>query len=986
VRADDQTIPQSKTGAETQDKNELHEIVVTGSRIARPDDERLQPTVIISSEFLNLRGYTNVIDALDELPEFGEPANSLVGGQYSEGVGQSFANLYSLGSHRTLTLVDGLRFVSSASPSINGPLGGVGEQVDLNVIPTALIDRIEIASIGGAPVYGSDAIAGTVNIILKHDYQGAQIDAEGGISGFGDAGEYRVRSLAGQNFADGRGNVTLNIELARADGLMASQRPRTDEDLVFAPPTGPSPYQDVLYSNTRFANYAPGSLPLVDDGLLSANPNFAIRNSAGQPLAFSGGRLVPYNPGTFTPNYYSAVGGDGFNVANVLPLLSPSERINATTLGNWQINDEMRLFAQAWYSKTRDSTVGNLATPDSGLYGIPAGQPFGNLIIQANNAFLSSADQAIIAKNLAAYAVASPTNPQQTGHFYLARINADIGNVSTADQNTGRFVLGLDGTLPALDHDVKYDITGSYGETRNTSASSQLNFNNLQNALNAIVGPGGQIICSPFQSNGKPIANSPYLTGSETCAPFNPFGSGIATPAAYAYVTSVATEESITTQRDFIASLNGALFSLPAGTVKAAAGYENRRDSAAYAANDVLAEGNGYYGPYGPVSGAYQTDEIFAELLLPLLAPQQAVPSMHRVEIEAAVREVDHSIAGKATTWTAGLRYEPFSTLQFRGNYTHSIQAPSITDALLPAEPSFTTAADPCDQSQITSGPNPAVRAANCAKAGIAQPFNSSILYAQVPSINIGNPKLSVETADARTVGFVWRPAARARVTIDYLQIDIAHVITALDPNEVLDGCYDSQSYPNAFCGKFTRNSAGQITFLQTGYANLAKYEFNGVQSAFEWSFEVPGSLGEMDLRLNEFFLNRQNYNYGGGALYVDAGAIEYSKHKGVIDVDWHNHGLYALWQSRFIGPAVFNNQVPANATSISGVGTWWVNDVTLGYQINAHLKGQVVVDNVFDKQAPFPMPETPTAGYDFFAYFSGLQGRYFKALVSYTF
>jgi iron complex outermembrane receptor protein len=986
VYADDQSVPQTPTHQHTDD-DQLPEIVVTGSHIARPDDERLEPTIILTSEFLDLRGYTNVIDALNELPIFGEPANSLIGSQTSEGVGQSYADLFSLGAHRTLTLVDGLRFVSSASPSINGPLGGVGEQVDLNVIPTALIDRIEIISIGGAPIYGSDAIAGTINIILKHDYQGVQIDAERGISGFGDSGEYRARSLVGQNFADGRGNVTLNVEFARSDGLLASQRPRTDEMLVFAPPTGPSPYQSVIYSNTRFANYAPGSLPLVADGFLAANPNFAITNNAGQDLAFSGGHLVPYNPGTFTPNYYSAVGGDGFNVATVLPILSPSERINATTLGNFQVNDDMRLSAQAWYSKTHNSTLGDLVTPDSGLYGVPAGQPFGNLIIQTNNAFLSPADQAIIAKNLAAYAAASPTTPQQTSQFYLARINTDIGNgVSTADQNTDRFVLALDGTLPELDGDVKYQISGSYGETRNTSASPQLNFNNFQNALNAIVGPGGQIICNPYRSNGKPIVNSPYATGSNTCAPFNPFGSGVASPAAYAYITSLATEESVTTQRDFIASLNGALFSLPAGAVKAAVGFENRRDSAAYAAGDFLADGSGYYGPFGPVSGAYHTNELFAEMLLPLLAPEQAVPAIHRVEIEAAVREVDHSLAGKAATWTAGLRYEPVGMLQFRGNYTHSIQAPSITDALLPPEPSFTTADDPCDQSQIKSGPNPAVRAANCAKAGITQPFNSSILYAQVPSINVGNPNLTVETADALTVGFVWRPAARLSVTADYLQIDIEHVITALDADEVLDGCYDSQSYPNAFCGKFARNSAGQITVLQTGYANLAEFQFSGVQSAFEWSFDVPGGFGEMDLRVNEFFLNRQNYNYGSGALYVDAGTIEYSKHKGVIDVDWHDHGLYALWQARFIGPAVFNNQVPVNATSISGVGAWWVNDVTLGYQVNSHLKAQLVIDNVFDKQAPYPLPETASNGYDFYAYYSGIQGRYFKLIASYKF
>lgn len=991
AHADPQQVPPPVSGQQRSDNDELDEIVVTGSRIARPDDERLQPTTIITSEFIGLRGYTNVIDALNELPAFGEPPNSLVGSQTSEGVGQSFANLFSLGSHRTLTLVDGLRFVSSASPSLNGPLGGVGEQVDLNVIPTELVDRVEIISVGGAPIYGSDAIAGTVNIILKHDYQGAQIDAEGGLSGFGDAGEYRVRGLVGQNFAGRRGNVTFDVEYVKSDGLLESQRPRTAEDLMFLPPAGPSPYQYVLYSGVRFPNYSAGAIPLVDDGYLGANPNFAIRNSANQPLAFSGGHLVPYNVGTFSADGFFGVGGDGLDLSHYLPLLNPSERINATVLGNFQLNDQIRFFAEGWYSQTHNSTLGDLVTFDSEVSGYPAGQPQGNLIISANNPYLTAADQAIIARNLAAYASASPMNPQQTTHFYLSRANLDIGDgASTADQYTRRIVLGLDGTLQIRGSDFKYQVSGTYGETRNFSATPQLNWNNFQNALNVVVGPGGKIICNPYQSNGKPIVNSPFPTESSTCAPFNPFGSGIASPAAYAYVTSLGTEDSLLTQRDFNASINGALFSLPGGAVKAAAGYENRRDSAAYAANALFDQGDGYVAPLGPVSGAYVTNELFGELLVPVIAPMQSVPWLHRLELEAAAREVDHSFAGRATTWTAGLRFEPIGTLQFRGNYTHSIQAPSVTDAYLPAIPYPTTAQDPCDQTQIMSGPNPAVRAANCMKAGIAQPFNSSILYNSVPSVLVGNPNLSVESADSRAVGFVWRPAARVKLTMDYLQIDISHVIEEIDATQVLDGCYDSESYPNVFCTKFTRNSSGQITFVQTGYANLAEYELNGVQSDFEWSFDVPsasvpGALGEMDLRINEFFLNRENYDYGPGALYTDAGTIGYSKHKGVIDLNWHRHGVYALWRARFTGPALFNNQVPANTSAASGVGTWWVNDVTLGYRVDSHLKMQLVVDNVLDKQAPFPLPAAP--GYaDNFAYFSGLLGRYFKVLVTYTF
>src|SRR3984957_19343341 len=195
-------------------KDELAEIVVTGSRIARPELERLQPTQVITADYFDKRSFTNVIQALNEQPTFGEPDSSLVGGQSSFGVGQSFANFFSLGSQRTLTLVDGRRFVPANSPSIFGATGNGGEQVDLNVIPTLLIDRVETIAVGGAPIYGSDAIAGTVNIILKHSFEGLILDAQGGISGQGDAGQARVRLLAGKNFGGDRGNITLSAELA----------------------------------------------------------------------------------------------------------------------------------------------------------------------------------------------------------------------------------------------------------------------------------------------------------------------------------------------------------------------------------------------------------------------------------------------------------------------------------------------------------------------------------------------------------------------------------------------------------------------------------------------------------------------------------------------------------------------------------------------------------------------------------------------------
>src|ERR1700729_284684 len=208
----------------------LQEVVVTGSRIARPEFDNLEPTATVDSKTFDQRGYLDVGQALNELPAFGVAPSSAANVQSGFGIAQSFVDLYGLGSQRTLTLVNGRRFVSSSSATLNNTNantanGGNGTQVDLNVIPTKLVDHIEVVSVGGAPIYGADAIAGVVNVILKKDYQGLDVDGQVGASGQGDAWNYRTRILAGQNLFDGRANITGVAEITKTDGLVGTSRP-----------------------------------------------------------------------------------------------------------------------------------------------------------------------------------------------------------------------------------------------------------------------------------------------------------------------------------------------------------------------------------------------------------------------------------------------------------------------------------------------------------------------------------------------------------------------------------------------------------------------------------------------------------------------------------------------------------------------------------------------------------------------------------------
>ena len=245
----DETISDEQAEAAPQADNA---IVVTGSRIRRPNRDTLEPSIVVNADQIEERGLTNVGEVLNEQPAFGPPASSAVGGQSgSFGSGQSFINFFGLGSQRTLTLVNSRRYVSSNTASIFGPVAA-GSQVDLNTIPTLMVDRLETIAVGGAPIYGADAIAGTVNIILKDRFEGVRFDAQMGIAEEGDAQEYRLGAMVGTSFADGRGNVVAAVEYNKTEGLLYTDRERTAEGLFYAAPNDPnSPFDNVIISDRR---------------------------------------------------------------------------------------------------------------------------------------------------------------------------------------------------------------------------------------------------------------------------------------------------------------------------------------------------------------------------------------------------------------------------------------------------------------------------------------------------------------------------------------------------------------------------------------------------------------------------------------------------------------------------------------------------------------------------------------------------------------
>ena len=993
VFAQEKTAPPAGKAGE-----HLEEVVITGSRIARPDLDRLQPTTVVGSQAFDERGYTDVGQALQELPAFGIQTSSAVNQQGSFGIGQSFVDLYSLGSQRTLTLVNGRRFVSANTASLNtNGSTGPGQQVDLNVIPTKLIDRVETISVGGAPIYGSDAIAGTVNIILKKDYQGLDVDGQVGVSDDKDAWNYRARALAGRNFFDDRANVTVVAEFNKSDGLLGTARKNYAQDYQFLAPATPGPFKTVLTPYGAVPSVSTSGVPYVDDGIYAPGvpaSAIGITDAAGNPLAFAPGSsaLKPYNLGQATGNPIFWEGGDGIRLSQFSNLLSPIERMNIDTLGNFKVTDHMNAFAEGWFSETHATALIQQPGYDTTLFGA-AGTLNGDFKINVNNPFLSAADRQTIQAALNAYQAGgfaynggTPVDPNWNPNtFYLGRASTDLqSGRATATQVLGRGVLGLGGDFSLGDRNYTWEVALNYGFTRNRSSSPSFVFQNVQNALNATTDTMGNIVCA-----GNPVA-APVSTGSSTCAPLNVFGLGSPSAAALAYITHNAFAESFDTQRDATLNLSGDVVKLPAGELKAAVGFEHRRESAKFSPDDF------YTGGYGTVTttaveGAYRTNEVYGETLIPLFEPEQDIPALHQLELEGAARRVSNSIAGTSTTWTGGLRWSPTQDIQFRGNKTKSIRAPAVTELFLPAATNFEFANDPCDKNYVNQGTAPATRAKNCAAEGIdTANFVSNVVNATAQGTTSGNTQLQSETADSKTYGVMLRPRwiPRLNISVDYVDIKMTNAIEQLNLQAIMDACYDSPDYPNnASCKQFTRNAQHQVTTFHDGFVNAGLLHFQGITVGADWTVDLPADIGRLESRLNYLDTRQLVLQVGSAAPINQAGELGTAtvgnnvaapKSRGTISFTYTKGPFLWYWQGQYISSMKFDNNDTATSKDILRVHPWWLINSTIGYDFSKLCSVRLIVNNVFDKEPPFPALAVTGGNFSSASslYFPGIIGR----------
>ncbi|QXQ05332.1 TonB-dependent receptor [Sphingosinicellaceae bacterium] len=981
VAAQSQTTSASSAGiAATSSSSDagVDEIIVTGSRLKRVITDTVEPTFIVDAKQIETRGYTNVADALRELPEFGPGLNGVGNGQSGFGPGQSFADFFNLGSQRTLVLIDGVRVVPNITASNFGPgAGSGGSQVDLNTIPIGLLERVETVAVGGAPIYGSDAIAGTVNFILKKNYQGIEFTGESGISNEADAASYRLGVIAGKNFADGRGNITGSFEYDRSEGLVYNDRASTASGLFFTTAPAGSQYQQVLYPSQRLPSLSEQGIPYTTDDF---QPN--VLNGAGQPVRFSpGGNLIPIDFGTPTGNFLNYSGGNGLNLADVSNLQTPSDRYLGTILANFEFSDHIKAFAQGWFSQSKTKNLVAQGYYNTALFA-GAGEINGNFIIPITNPFLTPQARSIIQSNL----------PAGQDFFYLGRANEDIEPSSaTGDQRTYRFVAGLSGDFGVLGHNLNWSVTGTYGKNRSINLSPQVVTQNFNNAVNAVANPDGTIACAPGYTNAA------IATISSTCSPLNLFGNGSPSQSALDYITAIARSVSTNELVDVVASVSDdSLIKLPGGDAGFVVGYEHRDERARFDPGTFyLGQPNGdgtftQYGnsiPINPVAGGFHTNEGFAEINLPFIAPKNNLKFLDLLEVKAAARYVSHSSAGGDFTWTGGGRLAIIPDIVFTGNFTRSIRSPSITELFAPVGQAFFLANDPCDSRYITSGPNPANRAKNCAAAGIAQPFSSNIVDFTARGTSGGNPNLKNEIANSWTAGVQVRPrfAPRLALNVNWVNISLKQAIVSLSATDVLNGCYDATSYPGPTCSNFTRTD-GQVTFIQTGNLNAASYEFGGLSASVSYTLPAPyiGATGNLSLNGNYLYTDRLQYRVGSGDLTKETNSIATanvtepgSRHQATVNLNYDSDTIGFQLQARYFGSAVFNADDTANTRNIKGVPQVVFLNSTLSFNVDKTYTLRLTVDNILNQGSPYPAIAQDTS-----IYYAAILGRYYRVSV----
>ena len=863
------TLQASPAAATTDDDKKDENIIVTGSRIRKPNLDSVQPVTSIGGEEFFQQGSTNIGDTLNDLP-----ALRSTFAQQNPGLGVGIAglnllDLRGLGTSRTLVLVNGRRHV--AADILSNAVSP-----DVNTIPNDLIERVDIVTGGNSAVYGSDAIAGVVNFVLKRDFTGLQVRGNAAVSDKGFGGNQYGSVLYGKNFGDGRGNVTIHAEYANQDRIYGSDidsfRRVDGLGVIDVDPAGLVSSSDGFPDRAFFTDFRTASIhrfglvPITQNGttpgcgvgLAQTNGPGASTQTAGLPASATGSpyncTFIFSNTGQLTPQtgtrfgtgiIGSIIGGNGQTGREdtLLSVFPGQQRYNTNLLAHYSFSDAVEAFVEAKF--VRVDTQGSNAGP-SFIQGT-----FSQLDlrerIRLDNPYLSTADRTTIANGI----LASGCNPSLTAACAVPGITASFNRTTFGGQGTGgplnaadiaainagtyRFVLSrslLDsgirdekfrrdtyrvvaGLRGSFNTDWSYEISANYGKFKETTTTyGYLDRNRFLLSLDAgRATPTSAIQCraqfDPTAAVAFAGASAAKLAADvAACVPYNPVG-GADNSAAAKYFTYNATHVATLDQLDISGFVSGdlsQLFELPGGPIRFAIGGEYRREKAYYL-EDPFVQSGATNAVVIPTFAppAFEVKEAYAEFQVPIL---KDVPFFHELSVSAAGRVSDYKgISGAIYTYNAGGEWAPVRDIRFRANYGRAVRAPNVSETGFPVVPNFAPGfSDPCASNNIGANAN---RSKNCAQALTAAQLAALPTTTYSLAILSGsNPNLAPEKSDSITIGTVLQPhwVPGLSLSIDYYNIRVRGVITSLSAAAIVNGCYDQPTIPNTLCNSFQRN------------------------------------------------------------------------------------------------------------------------------------------------------------------------------------
>ncbi|KAA8995545.1 TonB-dependent receptor [Stenotrophomonas cyclobalanopsidis] len=907
--------------AQAQDATNLDRIEVTGSRIRQVDTETAQPVLAISRDQIEKQGFKSVADILQNISAAGSPAISRTSPLSSgEAVGGYYIDLRNLGANRTLILIDGRR------------LGITNDGLqDVASIPAAIVERIEILKDGASTIYGSDAIAGVVNIITRKDFEGAEANVYFGQYDQGDGKRENYDFIMG--FRGERGSLTAGVEY-------------TNEDPVWA--------KDRWFSRDRFPT---GEKSAPRPGGLSGTSQYGrfIYNGQAYTLRRDVAGLDPTDFASYRP-VNSAI--DVSNPALASTLQSGIKRKSAFLNGRFDFTDNVRFDTSVLYTD-RDSFAQN------------AGYPF-------------FSEDYPLAGPLSADSIYNPVGEDVD---YVRRgweVPRGVFNSLTTTRFTGVF----SGSFQTGERFWDWEAGYLYNQNKGTQVSTG-NLNTY--AVGQATGPSfinanGQAQCGTADS---PI---PLGTGPGACTPWNPLipngydsPNSLADPEVQAYLYQPGQALSRTTTKNYFANIAGTIATLPAGDLGMAIGFERREESGSFSPDALAQTGISTDLAAGPTSGGYSLNEIYAELQIPILAD---LPGAKELTVTAATRYSDYDTFGDTLNSKFGLKWKPVDSILVRGTWSEGFRAPTVADLYGGISQTFPQYTDPCDTSFGSAAGN--ARCLADVPAGFRQPNTSSSGPAQgpgeasdTPFITGSTPGLTPETSTSKTIGVVWSPGFLTgfNASLDWWNIRIENTIVADSPTDLLNDCYLRGI--ESRCTGFTRNANGNITDLTFALRNAGYVETEGFDFDVNYRFET--SFGNFTTSLQNTYVTKneikqdntdnppsQQNGFGGNFRL-----------RSNLTVMWQLDNLAVSWTARYFSgtkedcyfddrctlPNYSAPDTQGQITPMNELGSNTFHDLQVSYNLPWNATVAVGANNVFDHWAA-PAYSQPNAGYSYYGGF----------------